>query len=120
MNDPDEGRAIRIQNLQARIDSALRESPEERASTNFSPYLPDRGVEIEDALVRAAAPGGIEGIEAALDEFDRLAPSVGRVQAQYALQLFLAHQPDVHRLGLRLPPLQERNPWKIRPSGDSN
>ncbi len=113
----------RVGQLQARIDAALRESPEERAQTSFSPYMPsmEAAFDIEDTLVRAAAragPGRLEGLEAALGAFDQLLEShvAERVRAQYGLRRFLAHYKGLGELGLRLPSLQDRSPWKVRPS----
>ena len=106
--------------LQERINSALQELPEERTQSDFSPYMPDAGFGVENDLARAAhdAGEGYAGIEAALDEFDRLVQSEGAdvVRTRYGLQRFLAHYPALAGLGLRLPSLQERAPWKLKPS----
>jgi hypothetical protein len=116
-NDPDRTRL-----LQERINSALRELPEERAQSNFSPYMPDAAFGVENELTRAdkEAGGGYPGIEAALDEFARLVQSEGVdvVRARYGLQRFLAHYSGLAGLGLRLPSLQERAPWKLKPSSE--
>lgn len=119
-NDPENSERISL--LQERINSALRESPEERARSSFSPYMSDAGFGVENALTRASedAGGDYAGIEAALDEFDRLVEGegMGVVRAQYGLQRFLAHYSGLSELGLRLPSLQERAPWKLRPSNE--
>jgi hypothetical protein len=57
-------------------------------------------------LHRAAAPGGIEGMEAALDTYDQLleAETVDRDRVRHALHVFLTHHDEVGKLGLNVPP----------------
>lgn len=116
MGDKAEQDKSQVQLLQARINEALSETPEGRAGSKFSPYLPNPGVEMAGNLMRAAECGGAEGIEAALDEFDRLLTGGDRLLARYSLLLFLTHHPEVAKLGLHIPSLEERSPWKLRPS----
>lgn len=111
-----EDRAQRARALQSRIREMLRETPEEAGGRRFTPFMVTAGPDYESRLAQAAAQGGIEGIEAALDEFDRLAPQADRGRLRYALMIFLTHHPDVARLGLSIPPLEERSPWKLRSS----
>lgn len=106
----------RIQKLQERINAALRESPEDRLESTFSDYIPDNSPILAQELAQAAEPGGPEGIEAALDEFDRLREKEDVLRMKHALMLFLMHHPTVGELGLRIPSLQERSPWKVLPS----
>ncbi|MGH9971652.1 MAG: hypothetical protein ACREBG_28185 [Pyrinomonadaceae bacterium] len=106
----------RIQKLQERINSALKETPEERKSSDFSDYKPDHTPALVQELMRASESGGAEGIEAALDAFDRLAQTEDVLRMKHALMLFLMHDPAVARLGLRIPSLEERSPWKVLPS----
>jgi hypothetical protein len=108
--------AAHIRSLQERINLALRETPEDRRKSDYSDYRPDNLPEIVDELTRAAARGGAEGMEAALDEFERLAEREDKIRAQHALMHFLTHHPAAAELGLRVPSLQERNPWKVLPS----
>ena len=61
-------------------------------------------------------PGGSEGIEAALDEFDRLAATEDSVRMQHALMVFLTQHTATAQLGLRIPSLEERSYWKVLPS----
>lgn len=107
--------APHIRSLQERINLALRETPEDRRKSDYSDYKPDNLPEIVEELARAAARGGAEGMEAALDEFERLAEREDKVRLQHALIDFLTHHPAATGLGLRVPPLQERSPWKVRP-----
>jgi len=108
--------ASRISRLQERINLALRETPEDRRKSNYSDYRPDNIPKIVDGLMQAAVQGGAEGIEAALDEFDRLTEREDKIRAQRALMQFLLHHPAATELGLRVPSLEERNPWKVLPS----
>jgi hypothetical protein len=116
MPESDGAETGRLQRLQTRIGSALRESQGDRARSRFSDYRYEPGPDPATHLMRAAASGGIEGIEAALDEFDRLAADDDRRRWQHALLIFLTHHPDVPKLGLHVPGLQEQSPWKVRPS----
>jgi|SRR5215475_12816745 len=106
----------RVQELQERINSALRQTPEARVASDFSDYKPDHSPELVQDLMQAAEQGGEEGVKAALDEFDRLSQSEDRLRMQHALMLFLTHHPAVSELGLRVPSLRERSPWKVLPS----
>jgi hypothetical protein len=106
----------RMQALERRVQKALRESPEMRARSTFSEYAPRGGSAIRERLERAASAGGIEGIESALDEFDRMRLSEDPLALRYALQLFLTQHHDAVTLGLRVPSLTERSPWMTAPS----
>jgi hypothetical protein len=108
--------ASRISRLQERINLALRETPEDRRKSNYSDYRPDNIPKLVAELTEAAAQGGAEGIEAALDEFDRLAEREDKIRAQRTLMHFLIRHPAAAELGLRVPSLEERNPWKVLPS----
>jgi hypothetical protein len=101
--------------LQERINLALKETPEDRRKSNYSDYRPDNLPEIVAELTQAAAEGGAEGIEAALDEFDLLTEREDKIRVQHALMHFLTHHPAATELGLRVPSLEERNPWKVLP-----
>jgi hypothetical protein len=106
----------RVQRLQERINAALHENIEAVEKSDFSDYLP-RGVsQLTNLFAQAAQPGGIEGAEAALDEFERLAESEDLPRLQHALMLFLANHRAVAGLGLRIPSLAERSPSQILPS----
>jgi hypothetical protein len=109
--------SIRVQKLQERIEAALRENAEAIEKSDFSAYMPDRR---NSFLVRrftqAAHEAGIEGIEAALEEFDRLVEQEDPLRVQHALMIFLTHHPAVGNLGLRIPSLTERSPSQILPS----
>ncbi len=110
----------RIRELQERINAALRETPEDLRSSDFSDYKPDHTPALLDELTQAAELGGIAGIEAALDEFERLMKREDPNRMRHALMLFLMHHPDSGELGLRIPSLEERNPWKVLPSKRDN
>lgn len=102
----------RTERLQARIDAALRETPEETSRTRFSPYL-HRSDDLGEQLMQAARDGGIE---AALDVFDRLRDSEDPGRLRHALITFLVDFPEVYQSGLRVPSLLERAPWMVAPS----
>lgn len=104
-----------VPELQRRIDAALKTSPADRARSNFSEYLPERSM-LPQRLMQAATAGGSAGIAAALDECERLAATEDPLRLQRALSIFLTHHPDAARLGLRVPSLAERAPWKVVPS----
>jgi hypothetical protein len=95
----------RIQQLQARLNEALQEPIKKRAKTEFSPYAAHLGPDMVKQLHRAAAPGGIEGMEAAMDTYEQLlqGENVDPDRVRYALHLFLTHHDDVGKLGLNVP-----------------
>ena len=113
MNDYD---PLRVQKIQQRIDSALRESPNDRQESRFSPYIAESKPDFENQLVSAASSEGLDGVEAALDEFDRLAAKEDGGRLRHALMIFLTHDSRVDKIGLRIPTLEERSPWKLAPS----
>jgi hypothetical protein len=102
--------------LQSRIDDALREPIEEASASSYSEYLPGGSTELQDALIRAAGPGGLDALERIFDAFDRLRPSADAGRLRHALAVVLSHHPAVAEFGLRLPSLQERSRWKTWPS----
>ncbi len=106
----------RVQRLQERIDAALHEDIEAREKSNFSEYFPDASTPLTRLLAQAAQPGGIEGLEATLDEFDRLALREDLLRLQHALMIFLSQEEAASQLGLRIAPLAERSPSQILPS----
>jgi hypothetical protein len=72
--------------------------------------------DLENQLMSAASSGGLDGVEAALDEFDRLAAKEDRGRLRHALLIFLTHYSEMAKLGLRIPSLEKRSPWKLAPS----
>jgi hypothetical protein len=99
-----------IEELQRRIDAALLSDP--AAPRTFSEYR-DSADDLIDRLWSAARDGGVQ---AALDEFDRLRGSEDPRRLQHALTQFVAHYPEASKAGLRVPPLETRDPWAVRPS----
>ncbi|HYO49903.1 MAG TPA: hypothetical protein VEW94_08625 [Chloroflexia bacterium] len=101
----DEDTRTRAQQLQARLDEALQEPIGKGAKADYSPYAAHLGPDMVKQLHRAAAPGGIEGMEAALDTYDQLleGETVDRDRVRYALHLFLTHHDEVGKLGLNVP-----------------
>jgi uncharacterized Zn finger protein len=106
----------RVRRLQERINDALREDVEARKRSNFSEYIPDASTPQTRLLLQAAQNKGIEGLEAALDEFERLREHEDLPRLQHALMVFLSQHPAAAELGLRIPPLAERSPSLIVPS----
>jgi hypothetical protein len=102
--------------LQRRIDAALREPAEDREGSRFSDYLPGPSTGLARKLAETASAGGAEGIERALDEFDRLRREGDLLPLQRALMIFLTHYPEAARLGLRVPDLEARNVSQVLPS----
>jgi hypothetical protein len=115
----DEETINRIRRLQARVNAALQETPENRAVTDFSEYIPDHWPALTDRLNQAAMSNDLNGLEAALDEFDRLALREDRVRLQHALMVFLTEHPAAAGFGINIPSLEERSPWKVLPSRKS-
>ena len=113
MSDVD---ARRVAALQQRIHEALREDAAHAGTSTFSEYAPVGAAELGTALMGAASGGGIAGLEAMLDRAAELARSEDAGRLRYALTIALTHLPIVTELGLRLPSLAERAPWKIAPS----
>lgn len=108
-------KSLSLQDAQSRIDLALRESVQDRMQSSYSDYLPENA-SLAQKLMLAAARGGLQGIHAALDQFDRLSTSEDRLRLQKALLVFLTHWPEAAKLGLRIPGLEKRSPWKVVPS----
>jgi hypothetical protein len=105
----------RVKTLQARIDEALREPVEQADVRSFSEYMPGASVALQDELLRAGGADPVTNVEAILDAFDRLRVS-GDPALRHALSVVLTHHPATAELGLRLPSLEERSPWKTWPS----
>jgi hypothetical protein len=85
----------------------------------FLPFLP---AHLQLALSLAArfmelanARPGDEGLGAVLDEAEREAQAGDPEWAKYALRVFMAHHPEGRRLSV--PPLRERAPHQVLPSG---
>jgi hypothetical protein len=106
----------RVRTAQTRINEALREPIGETGGRSFSDYMPGGSVAVQDELLRAASAGGLAGIEAIFDAFDRLRGSTDPARLRHALSVVLTHHPALAELGLRLPSLEERSPWKTWPS----
>jgi hypothetical protein len=99
-----------VDELQRRIDTALRADPHE--ARTFSEYR-DSTDDVLDRLWAAAQDGGVE---AALDEFDRLRSRENPGRLRHALMQFIAQHPDAAKAGLRVPSLEARAPWTVLPS----
>lgn len=123
MSDSDPETRERRRALQARINAALRESPEDRAATRFTPYrfVEREGVGLSTQLMNAASVGGLEGMEAALDKFDQLAGAGEDMgELRYELMRFLTQNPNARKLDLRIPDIEERSAWKVIPSSPAS
>ena len=106
----------RIRSIQSRIDRALQQPLEDAGASSFSEYMPGASTPYEDELRRAGGTGSVTEVEAILDRFERLRASADRAALRHALSVVLTHHPAVADLGLRLPSLKERSPWKTWPS----
>src|SRR5207247_1432617 len=109
MSERDENR---LRRLQKRLNDALVESSEEGEQRLHS-YV-DYGLGALQARLLSAAESG--GIEEVLQEFERQAADEGRPRARSALLRVLVNTPNLLESGLHVPSLQERAPWKLRPS----
>jgi hypothetical protein len=113
MDDPTRAR---VRSIQARIDTALNEPPDEAARSSFSSYVPGASAELQSALWTKPATGNVEDVEEILDRYDQLKGTDDPVRLRHALSAVLTNHPTVGTLGLRLPSLEERSPWKVTPS----
>lgn len=112
----DKNLLTKLREIQNRVNEALIESPEDFRQSSFSEYLPDDSWKISDNFQIIAEGKDIEGIEAAMDEFDRLTETEDRVRLQHALMVFLANNQAFSGYGLRIPSLEKRGDWKTLPS----
>jgi hypothetical protein len=110
----------RLEALQERINKALRETPAMRRQSSFSEYMPNVAGPLAKRLEATASAGGIEGVESALDEFNRMDMHEDPLELRHALLLFLTHHGALRELGLHVPALGERAPWAVTPSKESN
>ncbi|HYO65445.1 MAG TPA: tyrosinase family protein [Archangium sp.] len=85
----------------------------------FLPFLPSHlqlALSLAARLMELAnARPGDEGLGAVLDEAERQAAAGDPGWAKYALRVFIAHHPEGRRLSV--PPLRERAPHQVLPSG---
>ena len=116
----DEEQEARVRRLQQRINQALREDLEATEESDFSEYVPDASTSLTRLLAQVARQTGAEGIEAALNEFERLRQHEDLPRLQHALMVFLSQHPAAAQLGLRIPPLADRSPSQILPSKREN
>lgn len=108
--------AARSERLQDRINTLLRETPEEWVAHPSSDYLPDPQVNnFVRRLTLAAQNRGLNGVEDALDEFERLTLEAEPVRLKRALKIFLTHNPAAAQNGLHTPSLEETASWKTLP-----
>jgi hypothetical protein len=113
MDDPAQAR---LRSIQARIDAALSEPVDEAARSRFSSYMPGGSTDLQSALWTKPVTGEVEDVEAILDRYDQLKGTDDPVRLRHALSAVLTNHPTVGTLGLRLPSLEERSPWKVTPS----
>jgi hypothetical protein len=92
--------AMDLGKLQERIDAALINPETGRAWMHFSPYLSSVALDLQEKLERAAETGGLEAL---MDEFDRLRRSEDPHRLRVALATVLFHHPARIELGLRVP-----------------
>ena len=77
--------------------------------------MPGASTAMQTQLWTEPATGQIEDIERILDRFDQMLASEDDGRLRHALSVVLTHHPTVTALGLRLPPLEQRSPWKVAP-----
>lgn len=112
----DDATRLRVASVQARIDDALTEPVEDAGRTRFSSYMPGGSTNLQQALWTKPATGRVEDLEEILDRFDQLKATEDPGRLRYALSVVLTHHPAVEALGLTLPSLERRSPWKTTPS----
>jgi hypothetical protein len=89
-----------LEKLQGRIDAALVNPETGRPWIHFSPYLSSIAVGFQDKLEEALKKGGLEAL---LDEFERLLQSEDPYRLRVALATVLFYDGARAELGLRVP-----------------
>jgi hypothetical protein len=89
-----------VAKLQARIDAALTNPETGRPWMYSSPYLGSIAVGLQDRLKKTAREGGLDAM---MDEFDRLRQVEDEHQLRIALAQVLFNDPVRQELGIRLP-----------------
>jgi hypothetical protein len=112
----DESTLARARAIQGRIDEALREPADEAGRSSFSSYVPGGSTDLQSTLWTKPATGAIDDLEEILDRYDQLKGTGDPGRLRHALTVVLTHHPTVDALGLKLPSLEQRSPWKIAPS----
>ena len=112
----DDSTTARVRSIQTRIDAALHEPADEAARSNFSGYVPGGSTDLQSALWTRPATGGVDDVEEILDRYEQLKGTDDPVRLRHALAAVLTSHPTVGSLGLTLPSLEARAPWKITPS----
>lgn len=103
--------------LQERIDQALHETPDSFAASSYSDYTGTATELTQRLFERAVSATDAEtAVEAALEEYLALAATQDNARARRALMEFVTHHPAAVELGLRVPDLMDRSPWKARSS----
>lgn len=96
--------------LQSRIDRLLAEPIEEGPEHRYSPYRTADGSILAARFEGAARDGGVR---AAVEAAERAMETKNHGAVRHALRIFLTHNAEATRLGLHVPGLGERAPWKI-------
>ena len=112
----DDSILARARTIQARIDEALREPVDEAGRSSFSSYVPGGSTDLQSTLWTKPATGTVNDLEEILDRYDELKIAGDPGRLRHALTVVLTHHPAVDALGLKLPSLEQRSPWKIAPS----
>ena len=112
----DDGTLERIRSIQSRIDAALHEPADAAGRSGFSSYIPGGSTDLQSALWTKPAAGAVEDLEEILDRYEQLIHTADPGRLRHALTVVLTHHPAVAGLGLTLPSLEQRTPWKIAPS----
>lgn len=86
--------------LQARIDALLINPATGKAWQRFSPYLGVVALDLQEKLEQAGKDGGLDAL---LNEFDKLRLSEDLHQLRIALANVLHNNADRVQLGLRVP-----------------
>ncbi len=82
----------------------------------FSVFMPEHQEQAVELAAEMMDVANREGVEAALGRAERAAEEVSVELAQFALMVFITHHPEGQRLPL--PPLEERIPEHVKPSGE--
>jgi hypothetical protein len=86
--------------LQSRMDEALVNPDTGKPWLKYSPYLSSVGIHLQERLEAAAKEGGLEAM---LDEYDRLNATEDPAHLRMALTTVLHHYLEAEELGVRLP-----------------
>jgi len=86
--------------IQARVDEALIDPRTGKPWHRFSPYLTSVAIPLQERLESSAKAGGLDAL---MDEFERLLPHEEPFSLRLALMAVLSEHPLARQAGVKLP-----------------